>query len=113
MGPPTWSKPRLRRPYRSDEWKAHLTPWSPYPLNQEPINLPQHTLCDALALAYNFMGDVQSLLFVEFPKLNVVQKFEAAQELDRQNGVWYDSLPTAHRFDQPDFIIVPGTVDLA
>lgn len=59
------------------------------------------------------MGDVQSLIFGEFPKLNALQKFEAAQELDRRNKAWYDSLPAAHRFDQPEFIVVPGTVDLA
>lgn len=113
MGPPTWSKPTLKRPYQSDEWKTHCTPWSPYPLNQDPIDLPQHTLYDDLCLAYNFMGDVQSLIFGEFPKLNALQKFEAAQELDRRNQAWYDSLPAAHRFDQPDFIVVPGTVDAA
>jgi hypothetical protein len=113
MALPTWSKPTLERPYESDFWKSYLTPWSPYPLNQEPIKLPQHTLCDDLSVAYSFMGDVQSLLFGQFPKLNALQKYEAAQELDSRNQMWYDSLPAAHRIDQPSFIIVPATVDLA
>ena len=113
MAPPTWSKPTLERPYQSESWRSHLTPWSPYPLNQESIQLPQHALSDDMAVAYTFMGEVQTLLFSEFPKLNAVQKYEAAQEQDGRILAWYNSLPAEHRWDQPPFLIVPATVDLA
>lgn len=109
---PTWSKPTLERPYGSDRWKTHLTPWSPYPLNQQSIQLPQYTLYDDLCEVYLFMGDVQSLLFVDFPLLDALQKLDAADRMDQRMQDWYDSLPEEHCFDQPSFIIVPGTVDM-
>lgn len=111
--PPTSPQPSLEAPYASEIWRNHQTPWSPYPLLRDPVPLPLQALYHHMCELYLLASDVQSLVFKDFATMNTLEKMEAAQRLDNQMMKWYRSLPARFQIDDPDFISVPTTFDLA
>ncbi|KIW32178.1 hypothetical protein, variant [Cladophialophora immunda] len=110
---PTSPKPSLEAPYASKVWLDRLTPWSPYPMAGDPVELPLQALYHYMCELYIFASDVQSLVFADFAKMNAVQKLHAARDLDRKMMEWYRSVPQRFQVDHPTFVLVPTTVDLA
>ncbi|EXJ68033.1 uncharacterized protein A1O5_08648 [Cladophialophora psammophila CBS 110553] len=110
---PTSPKPSLEAPYASKVWLNHLTPWSPYPMAGDPVQLPLQALYHYMCELYVFAGDIQSLVFADFSTMSTMEKLNAAREMDRKMLEWYSSIPQQFQVDDPNFVLVPTTVDLA
>ncbi|OAG41676.1 hypothetical protein AYO21_04140 [Fonsecaea monophora] len=111
--PPLSPKPSLEAPYASESWRNRLTSWSPYPMAGDPVRLPLQALYHYMCELYIFASDVQSLIFADYAKMDAVERLQAARDMDKKMLEWYGSIPQQFQVDDPDFVLVPTTIDLA
>jgi hypothetical protein len=57
--------------------------------------------------------DAQALAYAGFSTMNAAEKLDAARQIDARFMEWYQSLAPRFQFDDPAFLVVPATIDLA
>jgi hypothetical protein len=110
--PPANPKPSIDGPYADETWSSHLTQWTPYPLRRDPIQLPLHSLYNHVCELYLLAADAQALVFADFTTMSPTQKLDAARKMDARFLRWNESLAPRFQFEDPNFLIVPMTLDL-
>ncbi|OCT51512.1 hypothetical protein CLCR_09138 [Cladophialophora carrionii] len=111
--PPSNPKPSVDAPYAVESWQHRLTDWTPYPLQRETVQLPLHALYHHVCELYLIVPDAQALAFAGYATMNAGEKLDAARTIDARFMEWYGALPPRFQFEQPGFVVVPTTIDLA
>ena len=111
--PPANPKPVIEAPFAAEVWQSQLTAWSPYPLLQDPILLPMHTLYHHVCELYLLAPDAQALAFADFATMTTNEKLTQARKMDARFVEWYQSLPPRFQFEDRTFLTIPATIDIA
>jgi hypothetical protein len=82
-------------------------------LQRETIQLPLHTLYHYVCELFLIVPDAQALAFAGFSTMNAAEKLDAARQIDARLMGWYLSLAPRFQFDDPAFLVVPATIDMA